>query len=160
MFHVILFEPEIPPNSGNVIRLCANTGAQLHLVEPLGFAFDHAQLRRAGLDYREWATVTRHASWEKFIAVHAGMPLWAFTTRAKRRYDQAHFRPGDGLLFGPESRGLPSELLGAIGEERALRLPMQPASRSLNLSNAVAVGLYEALRQNGFAGLGQGLKKP
>ena len=153
MFHVILFEPEIPPNSGNVIRLCANTGARLHLVEPLGFEFEDAQLRRAGLDYREWADVTRHASWTAFRAAHAAMPLWAFTTRAARPYSDASFRAGDGLLFGPESRGLPDAVLHRAGSARTLRLPMQAHSRSLNLSNAVAIGLYEALRQNAFPGL-------
>lgn len=154
MFEVILFQPEIPPNSGNVIRLCANTGAGLHLIEPLGFSLEDAQLRRAGLDYREWARVVRHLSWPAFLVAHPEMRLWAFTTRAARRFDKARFRPGEGLLFGPESRGLPDELLQGLGSDRTLRLPMQPHSRSLNLSNAVAVGLYEALRQNGFAGLG------
>lgn len=154
MFDVILYQPEIPPNSGNVIRLCANTGARLHLIEPLGFSLEDAQLRRAGLDYREWARVVRHASWPAFLGAHPEMCLWAFTTRATRRFDDAQFRPGDGLLFGPESRGLPDELLQTLGSDHMLRLPMQAHSRSLNLSNAVAVGLYEALRQNGFAGLG------
>lgn len=153
MFHVVLFEPEIPPNTGNIIRLCANTGARLHLIEPLGFDFDNAQLRRAGLDYHEWAEVCRHASWEQFRALLPSLPLWAFTTRAPNRYDSAPFRPGDGLVFGPESRGLPERVLAALGNERTLRVPMRAGSRSLNLSNTVAIALYEVLRQQSFAGL-------
>ena len=153
MFHVILFEPEIPPNSGNIIRLCANTGAELHLIEPLGFNLDTPRLRRAGLDYHEWARVRCHRSWDSFRADYAELPLWAFSTRAGCRYDRARFRPGDGLLFGPESRGLPQQVLELGGADRRLRLPMLGESRSLNLSNAVAVALYEALRQQDFAGL-------
>ncbi len=153
MIHVILYQPEIPPNTGNIIRLCANTGAHLHLVEPLGFELDDARVRRAGLDYRELARVSRYLDWRAFLQQNAGMPLWAFSSRAMKRYDKARFIPGDGLLFGPETRGLPVELLTALDTSRLLRLPMQRTSRSLNLSNTVAVALYEALRQNDFADL-------
>jgi tRNA (cytidine(34)-2'-O)-methyltransferase len=146
--HVVLFEPEIPANAGNVMRLAANTGARLHLVGPLGFVLDDARLRRAGLDYRDRACVTEHADWAAFRAAHPELRLWAFTTRASRAPDTAGFRRGDGLLFGPESRGLPAERLAdAHGR---LRLPMLEGSRSLNLSNAVAVGVYEAWRQVGW----------
>ncbi|MEJ8567527.1 tRNA (cytidine(34)-2'-O)-methyltransferase [Elongatibacter sediminis] len=153
MLHVILHEPEIPPNTGNIIRLCANTGTQLHLIEPLGFALDDARLRRAGLDYREWARVEQHTDWRAFRRRYADLPLWAFSTRGTRTYVDAVFGPDDGLVFGPESRGLPTELLEEIGVDRTLRLPMQARSRSLNLSNTVAVSLYEALRQQAFGGL-------
>jgi len=147
MFHVILFEPEIPPNTGNIIRLCANTGAELHLVHPLGFAMEDRQLRRAGLDYREWARVREHADLDAFTQAVEPARLVALTTRA----GQAHhaFR---ALLFGPETRGLPDAVLDAVPEGQQLRVPMVPGSRSLNLSNAVAVVLYEAWRQLGFIG--------
>jgi len=154
MLNVILYQPEIPPNTGNVIRLCANTGARLHLIEPLGFGLEHARLRRAGLDYHELTSVHTYADWAAFRAHWPEMRVWAFSTRGRRRYCDARFRSGDGLLFGPETRGLPDQLLQDAGEERQLRLPMQQDSRSLNLSNTVAVGLYEALRQLDFAGLG------
>jgi len=150
MLHVILYQPEIPPNTGNVIRLCANTGAHLHLVEPLGFELDHPRLKRAGLDYRELASVYRYVNWETFRERHAAMRLWAFSTHAGRRYDRAQFRRGDGLVFGPETRGLPPELMKGLGADYCLRLPMTAESRSLNLSNSVAVGLYEAWRQLDF----------
>jgi len=150
MLHVVLYQPEIPPNTGNVIRLCANTGARLHLVEPLGFQLDHPRLKRAGLDYRELACVHRHVDWKAFRERHATMRLWAFSTHAQLRYDRARFDHGDGLVFGPETRGLPAELMEELGAERCLRLPMTAESRSLNLSNSVAVGLYEAWRQLGF----------
>lgn len=152
MFHVVLYQPEIPPNTGNVIRLCANTGCALHLVRPLGFELDDARLRRAGLDYHEYARVQVHADLAAFRAAVAPARMFAFTTRAARRADAVAFQPGDALLFGPETRGLPAELLAALGEASTLRLPMVAGSRSLNLSNAVAVAVYEAWRQNGFAG--------
>ncbi|ADJ27235.1 tRNA (uridine(34)/cytosine(34)/5-carboxymethylaminomethyluridine(34)-2'-O)-methyltransferase TrmL [Nitrosococcus watsonii] len=151
MFHVILLEPEIPPNTGNIIRLCANTGAMLHLVQPLGFELDDRRLRRAGLDYHEWAKVKVHPSLEHFLVQTQPRQLWACSTRGRHSYDKANFRPGDALLFGPETRGLPRELLGILPPQQVLRIPMEPTSRSLNLSNAVAVVLYEAWRQQGFA---------
>jgi tRNA (cytidine/uridine-2'-O-)-methyltransferase len=151
MLHVILYQPEIPPNTGNIIRLCANTGASLHLVGPLGFQLDHSRVKRAGLDYADMARVKQYVNWEEFRNQHSEMKLWAFSTRGKRPYDQANFQPGDGLLFGPETRGLPETVLETTGPERCLHLPMAEASRSLNLSNTVAVGLYEAWRQLGFA---------
>lgn len=150
MFHVVLFEPEIPPNTGNVIRLCANTGCQLHLIEPLGFDLDDKRLRRAGLDYHEYATVIRHPSLESCLAALGGARILALTTKAKNSYAQMNYRPGDVLLFGPESRGLPPEVLASLPTEQLLRLPMQAGCRSLNLSNAVAVTVYEAWRQQDF----------
>ena len=154
MFNIVLYEPEIPPNTGNIIRVCANTGARLDLVEPLGFELDDARLKRAGLDYRELAEVRRYPGWENWLDAHPEMPLWAFSTKGGRAHHEARFTPGDALIFGPESRGLPETVLKRIGSDRVLRLPMLPQSRSMNLSNAVAVGLYEALRQQEFAGLG------
>jgi tRNA (cytidine/uridine-2'-O-)-methyltransferase len=150
MLNVILYQPEIPPNTGNIIRLCANTGARLHLVGPLGFQLDNSRLKRAGLDYAEMAHVTQYISWEQFRAENATMKLWAFSTRGRIPYDQAVFRAGDGLLFGPETRGLPDAVLDETGAASCLHLPMADNSRSLNLSNTVAVGLYEAWRQLGF----------
>jgi tRNA (cytidine/uridine-2'-O-)-methyltransferase len=152
MFDIILFQPEIPPNTGNIIRLAANTGCRLHLVKPLGFRLDDAQLRRAGLDYHEYATLQVHADWPALLAAFAGLRLWAFTTKATQTLPEARFEPGDGLVFGPESRGLPGDVLASIPAELHLRLPMRPDSRSLNLSNSVAVAVYEAWRQNGYAG--------
>lgn len=153
MFNVILYQPEIPPNTGNVIRLCANAGARLHLIEPLGFSIDDARLRRAGLDYHEFAAVQVHCS---LIACVQGLPdpdrLFAFSTRGGVRYDQVAFEPEDALLFGPETRGLPPEVLSGVAEHRRLRLPLMPGNRSLNLSNAVAVTVFEAWRQQGFPG--------
>ena len=156
--NVVLYQPEIPPNTGNVIRLCANTGVRLHLVGPLGFALDDARLRRAGLDYHEFASVRTYADWSSWLERNTGdtdgVPrLWAFSTRGQRHYAEVRYRPGDCLLFGPETRGLPQELLDTLGPECILRLPMAANSRSLNLSNAVAVAVYEALRQTGFEGL-------
>ena len=148
--HIILYQPEIPPNTGNIIRLCANTGANLHLVGPLGFQLDNQRVKRAGLDYAELARVQQYVNWEAFRVQHPGMRIWAFSTRGQRRYDQADFHHEDGLLFGPETRGLPAEVLKDLGQAQCLRLPMADASRSLNLSNTVAVGLYEAWRQLGF----------
>lgn len=157
MFDVILHQPEIPPNTGNVIRLCANTGARLHLVEPLGFALDDARLRRAGLDYHEFASLQVHASIGAAIAaIHAGnghpSRVFALSTRGTVRYDTPRYEPGDAFLFGAETRGLPDDVLAAVPATQRLRLPMQPGSRSLNLSNAVAVVVFEAWRQQGFAG--------
>ncbi len=152
MFHIVLYEPEIPPNTGNIIRLCANTGACLHLIHPLGFQLDDAKLRRAGLDYREWAELREHGSLAEFIERVAPERLFAFSTKGRRRYTEAAFRPNDALLFGPETRGLPAPLLDALPEPRKLYIPMRPESRSINLSNAVALVLYEAWRQNDFAG--------
>lgn len=150
MFHVVLYQPEIPPNTGNVIRLCANTGATLHLVHPLGFELEDARLRRAGLDYREWARVREHASWEAYLGNERPGRVLAFSTRGTGSYADMRYQAGDALLFGPETRGLPAELLAAVGPGNVLRLPMVPGSRSLNLSNTVAVVVYEAWRQQGF----------
>lgn len=150
MFHVILYQPEIPPNSGNVIRLCANTGALLHLVRPLGFDLDDRQLRRAGLDYHEYASVRVHESLEACMASLPQARFFALTTRSEAVFHSVSFRPGDAFVFGPESRGLPDAVLRQFPLERRLRLAMLPHSRSLNLANAVAVVVYEAWRQNGF----------
>jgi tRNA (cytidine/uridine-2'-O-)-methyltransferase len=154
MFHVVLVEPQIPPNTGNVIRLCANAGVHLHLVQPMGFPIDHAKMRRAGLDYHEFARLRVHADLGAWREAERPDParVFAFTTKATRCYAQAMYRPGDWLLFGSETRGLPAELLGSLAPEQRLILPMQSGNRSLNLSNAVAVAVYEAWRQNGFAG--------
>ena len=152
MFHIILYEPEIPPNTGNVIRLCANTGARLNLVEPLGFALDDAKLKRAGLDYREYADVRTWPSLEDCLDGLGPPRLYAFSTRNARRYDEPAFESGDAFLFGPETRGLPQAVLDALPADQRLRLPMLPVNRSLNLSNTVAVVVYEAWRQAGFTG--------
>ncbi|MBN8923717.1 MAG: tRNA (uridine(34)/cytosine(34)/5-carboxymethylaminomethyluridine(34)-2'-O)-methyltransferase TrmL [Rhodanobacter sp. 68-29] len=152
MLHVILFRPEIPPNTGNVIRLCANTGAALHLIRPLGFALDDTRLRRAGLDYHEYARVQVHDSLDDCLAAIGQPRVFAFTTRGRTRHVDARHADGDALLFGCETAGLPADVLDAIPEEHRLRLPMQPDSRSLNLSNTVAVAVYEAWRQLGFDG--------
>ncbi|HET8746869.1 MAG TPA: tRNA (cytidine(34)-2'-O)-methyltransferase [Ramlibacter sp.] len=154
MFHIVLVTPEIPPNTGNVIRLAANTGCTLHLVEPLGFSMEDRYLRRAGLDYHEYAEVRRHASWPALLQAEQPAPerLFALTTRATRRVHDVAFAPGDWLVFGSETRGLAPELLETIAPQQRLRLPMRPAQRSLNLSNAVAVTVFEAWRQQGFAG--------
>ena len=154
MFHVVLYEPEIPPNTGNIIRLCANSGSSLHLIRPLGFELDDRRLRRAGLDYHEWAEIQVHEDLQDLLDRFAGHRLFACTTKGGRAYTSARFQAGDLLLFGPESRGLPESLLDSLGPRQRLRIPMRPASRSLNLSNAVAVILYEAWRQQGFAGGG------
>jgi tRNA (cytidine/uridine-2'-O-)-methyltransferase len=152
MFNVILYEPEIPPNTGNIIRLCANTGATLHLVEPLGFELDEPRLKRAGLDYREFADVKVHASLPDCLDRLGEQRVFAFSTRGTTRYTNARFEAGDAFLFGPETRGLPEPILALFPEDQRLRLPMQPGSRSLNLSNTAAVVVYEAWRQAGFAG--------
>lgn len=154
MFNVVLVAPEIPPNTGNVIRLCANTGARLHLVEPLGFALDDKQLRRAGLDYHEYADLKVHASFAAWRHTEAPDPArcFAFSTRGARRYADVSFAPGDWLVFGSETRGLADEVRAWFAPPQLLRLPLRPGNRSLNLSNAVAVVVYEAWRQHGFAG--------
>ena len=152
MFSVILYEPEIPPNTGNIIRLCANTGADLHLIEPLGFELDEKRLRRAGLDYREFVSVQTHKSLDDCLAALDHPRVFALSTRNSRCYDEARFRQGDALLFGPETRGLPQAVLDGLPSEQRLRLPMQEGNRSLNLSNSAAVVVYEAWRQLGFAG--------
>lgn len=151
MFHVVLYQPEIPPNSGNIIRLCANTGAELHLIEPLGFAMEDRKLRRAGLDYHEFARVRVHPDWPAFFNSIRPRHVYACSTKGHRLYTDATFAPGDALLFGPESRGLPESLLLSFEPSSRLRIPMLPGSRSLNLSNAVSIMLYEAWRQQGFA---------
>lgn len=152
MFQVVLFEPEIPPNTGNIIRLCANTGAQLHLIHPLGFRLEDHRLRRAGLDYHEWAQVKEHASIVAFRNQVRPQRTLAFTTRGTRLFHEIAYQAGDVLLFGPETRGLPDWLLTEIPPQQRLRIPMRSPSRSLNLSNAVAIVVYEAWRQLGFAG--------
>jgi len=149
MFTIILYQPEIPPNTGNIIRLCANTGCQLHLIEPLGFTLDDKKLRRAGLDYHEWAQLTTHADITGFDLRNS----YALSTKAQRCYTEASFNRGDTLIFGPETRGLPASLLAQLPAENRLRLPMLANSRSLNLSNTVAIVVYEALRQQRFSGL-------
>lgn len=153
MLHIALYQPEIPPNTGNIIRLCANTGCSLHLIEPLGFTLDDKKLRRAGLDYREFALLQTHASLDAFLDSASPGRLFALTTRGHRRYSDVRYEPGDALLFGPETRGLPDTLLKQLGDTHCLRIPMQKDSRSLNLSNAAALVTYEALRQLGFPGL-------
>ncbi len=150
MFHVALFEPEIPPNTGNIIRLCANTGAQLHLIQPLGFVLDDRRLQRAGLDYHEWATVQQHIHFTAFMRWVQSKRLFAFTTKGQRSYHQIAYQPEDVLLFGPETRGLPAKVFAQIPAECHLRIPMCTTGRSLNLSNAVAIALYEAWRQMDF----------
>lgn len=152
MLEIVLYEPEIPPNTGNVIRLAANAGCRLHLVRPLGFSLRDRQLARAGLDYAGLAHIVQHEDWAACRAALAGHRVFAVATRGARRYDEPRYADGDVLLFGPETRGLPPAVLEEFGEERRLRLPMQEASRSLNLSNAVAIVVYEAWRQLGFRG--------
>ncbi len=152
MFNIVLVEPEIPPNTGNVIRLAANTGCRLHLIEPLGFSMDDKHMRRAGLDYHEYATVRHHPSWAALLASERPDPArcFALTTRGERSVYDARFAAGDWLVFGSESQGLPAEVLATFTPPQRLRLPMRPSQRSLNLSNAVAVTVFEAWRQNGF----------
>lgn len=153
MFDVILFEPEIPSNTGNIIRLCANTGVALHLVKPLGFTLDDKRLRRAGLDYHEFATLTVHESWAECVKSLKERRIFAVSTKGAQRYDRNQYVDGDVFLFGPETRGLPLAILGMFPEERRIRLPMVTGSRSLNLSNTVAVVIYEAWRQVEFSSL-------
>ena len=152
MFHIVLFEPEIPANTGNIIRLCANTGTQLHLIKPLGFELDDKKLRRAGLDYHEWVAVKEHLSLAAFFETVKPERIFAFTTKGKQIVSDVVFRAGDAFLFGPETRGIPENILADMGAEQCLYLPMQSESRSLNLSNTVAIVLYEAWRQLSFAG--------
>jgi tRNA (cytidine/uridine-2'-O-)-methyltransferase len=154
MLEIVLYAPEIPPNAGNVIRLAANTGAHLHLVEPLGFSMEDKQLRRAGLDYHEMANVQVHRDWETCRKALAGRRLFAVSTRGTVNYTEPRYALGDAFVFGPETRGLPQALLHEFPERQRLRLPMRPGNRSLNLSNAVAVVVFEAWRQLGFAGAG------
>jgi tRNA (cytidine/uridine-2'-O-)-methyltransferase len=154
MFEVVLFRPEIPPNTGNVIRLCANTGARLHLVEPLGFSIEDRQLRRAGLDYHEFADVRVHRDWDECRRALGERRMFAFSTRGTTPYAGVEYSSGDAFVFGAETQGLPPEMLESFAPERRLRLPMRPGNRSLNLSNAVAVVVYEAWRQSGFSGAG------
>ena len=151
MFHIALFEPEIPPNSGNIIRLCANTGSDLHLIEPLGFALDHKLLKRAGLDYHEFANVKTHKDYEAFRTETTANRTFALSTRGTVNLFDTRFSPGDTFLFGPETRGLPSAVLDTFTTKQICRLPMTETTRSLNLSNAVAIVVYEAWRQCGFA---------
>ena len=150
MFNIVLFEPEIPPNTGNIIRLCANSGAILHLIEPLGFVLDDARLRRAGLDYHEFANVKIYANYDDFISKNHDARIFSCSTKGTKKYSDVAFRENDFLLFGPETRGLPNELLTEFSQEQIIRIPMRAHSRSLNLANAVAIILYEALRQVGF----------
>lgn len=154
MFHVVLVEPEIPPNTGNVIRLCANTGAQLHLIEPLGFPLDDAKMRRAGLDYHDYATMKVHRDWEAFLADEQPKceRMFAMTTHGSTPFASVAFQPGDVFVFGSETRGLAPALRDSFATSQRIRLPMRPGNRSLNLSNTVAVVVYEAWRQNGFIG--------
>ncbi len=153
MFHIVLVEPEIPPNTGNVIRLAANTGCTLHLVEPLGFNFDDKHMRRAGLDYHEYATLRRHADWQAFLDTERPAPerMFTLTTRGTRSPYAVAFQAGDWLVFGSETKGISDTVRAAFSPERSLKLPMRAGQRSLNLSNAVAVTVFEAWRQNGFA---------
>ncbi len=152
MLHIVLFEPEIPPNTGNIIRLCANTGFQLHLIEPLGFAWDDKRLRRAGLDYHEFTAIKHHASYGAFVAAEAPERLFALTTKGTPAHSAVSYQDGDYLLFGPETRGLPASILDALPAQQKIRIPMMADSRSMNLSNAVSVVVYEAWRQLGYAG--------
>ena len=152
MFSIVLYQPEIPPNTGNIIRLCANTGAALHLVKPLGFTLEDKQLRRAGLDYHEYATLTVHEDWNACLAHFAGRRLFALTTKGSTPYHETRFQSGDVFVFGPETRGLPADILENFPSSQRLRIPMRPDNRSLNLSNAAAVLVYEAWRQSGFTG--------
>ncbi|MDN3555879.1 tRNA (uridine(34)/cytosine(34)/5-carboxymethylaminomethyluridine(34)-2'-O)-methyltransferase TrmL [Halomonas maura] len=154
MLDVVLYQPEIPPNTGNLIRLCANTGFRLHLIEPLGFSLDDKRLRRAGLDYHEWARVRVHRDWAAFLDAVAPGRVFAVSTRGRTGYHTPSYREGDALVFGPETRGLPQALLDALPEAQRLRIPMLAESRSLNLSNACAVVVYEAWRQLDFVGAG------
>ena len=152
MFHLALYQPEIPPNTGNLIRLAANTGVTLHLIHPLGFSMDDKALRRAGLDYHEWARVQQHADWAAFQAALPNARIWALTTRGSQPHTAVSFVAGDVLLMGSETRGLPGTILDALPAAQRLRLPMLPSSRSLNLANAASIVVYEAWRQLGFAG--------
>ncbi len=150
MFEIVLYEPEIPPNTGNIIRLCANTGANLHLIQPLGFTLNDAKLRRAGLDYHEWANIKIHKTFDDFLVETNPLHIYACSTKGTKAYTEIIFQKQDAILFGPESRGLPPSILNFLGVEQVIRIPMKPKSRSLNLSNAAAIILYEAWRQFNF----------
>ena len=152
MFNVVLVHPEIPPNTGNVIRLCANSGCRLHLIEPLGFPIDHARMRRAGLDYHEFTAMRVHPDWDSFLAEEQPLRRFALSTSGQHSPFDCRFEPGDWLVFGSESAGMPPAVCRSFTAQQTLRLPMRPANRSMNLSNAVAIVVYEAWRQNGFAG--------
>ena len=152
MFNIALYEPEIPPNTGNIIRLCANTGFALHLIEPLGFDWDDKKVRRAGLDYHEFANVQRYSNFEAYIQARSPKRIFACTTKGKAFFAEARYQSGDALLFGPETRGLPDEIIESLPPEQRVRIPMLPESRSMNLSNAVSVFVYEAWRQMEFKG--------
>jgi tRNA (cytidine/uridine-2'-O-)-methyltransferase len=152
MLDIVLYQPEIPPNTGNIIRLCANTGFALHLIEPLGFEWDDKRVRRAGLDYHEFAEVQRHADLEAYIASAKPKRVFACTTKGKAYFAEVKYELGDALLFGPETRGLPAEVIDSLPAEQRVRIPMLPDSRSMNLSNAVSVFVYESWRQLGFEG--------
>ena len=153
MFHVILYQPEIPPNTGNIIRLCANTGCQLHLIKPLGFTLEDKQLLRAGLDYHEFAKLRVHDTLQDCLSAFDPARVFALTTKGSQPFHEISYQAGDTFLFGPESRGLPADVLSRFKAEQRVRLPMLPDNRSLNLSNTVAVAIYEAWRQTGFAGM-------
>ncbi len=150
MLNIVLFEPEIPPNTGNIIRLCANTGFHLHLIEPCGFEFDDKRLRRAGLDYHEFANLKTHKNFQSFMEKESPTNLYACSTKGTRKHTEASYQKGDYLIFGPETRGLPSEILDSLPHQHILRLPMAENSRSLNLSNSVAIFVYESWRQLDF----------
>lgn len=152
MLHIVLYQPEIPPNTGNIVRLAANTGSRLHLVKPMGFRLDEKSVTRAGMDYAEFADVREHENWEACRAELTGKRLFALSTRGTTRYDSVQFMDEDVVIFGPETRGLPAELLESLAPKQRLRLPMQPGNRSVNLSNSVAVVVFEAWRQRGFPG--------
>ncbi|SMF34517.1 tRNA (cytidine/uridine-2'-O-)-methyltransferase [Alteromonadaceae bacterium Bs31] len=152
MLNLVLFQPEIPPNTGNIIRLCANTGFQLHLIEPLGFVLDDKRLRRAGLDYGEWENLVIHKNWQAFLATTGENTIWALSTKGTRCHSEASYKAGDFLLFGPETRGLPQDIRESLAQQQVLRIPMKENSRSMNLSNAAAVIVYEAWRQLGYEG--------
>lgn len=152
MLHIVLYEPEIPPNTGNIIRLAANTGYQLHLIKPLGFDLEDKLLRRAGLDYHEWTRVSQHDSFEEFLQSAQFQTIYAFTTKGRQNYSEIKYHKDDVLLFGPETRGLPVEILQSLPTQQRVRLPMLEHSRSLNLSNTVAIAVYESWRQLGFSG--------
>ncbi len=152
MINIALYQPEIPPNTGNIIRLCANTGFRLHLIKPLGFALDDRRMKRAGLDYHEYADLKLHENYETMLSSMQGGKVYALSTKGKTCYTDARFTPDDVLMFGPETRGLPAEILESLPKEQVLRLPMLPDSRSLNLSNTVSIVAYEAWRQMGFPG--------
>ena len=152
LFHIVLYQPEIPPNTGNIIRLCANTNTQLHLIHPFGFQLDNKKLRRAGLDYREFADVLEYNSYSEYLDKAKPNRIYALTTKAHRNYSNVQYRPGDAFIFGPETRGLPDQILERFSDQTRLRVPMVEHSRSLNLSNSAAVVLYEAWRQQGFDG--------